>query len=903
MYLHGQFVNKKNETITVKILTGASSSTEIEIGGDDGVFFTDNPVEITCEVNDTFDHLIRLSATIRLLTRSYIPDLFCASCRDAIVNIYRGEDCLFAGFVEPQTYSQNYNEVYDELEINCVDVISALQFSNFKNIGASGVLYGIVKANAGQSSLLNIINDIFEPVLANIDIDASVNPAFYYDGSRAIDSDNAHKYTIFSDLSVSELLFLGDTEDDVWTQEAVIDEVMRYLNLHIVQQGFDFYIFAWDTMKANSNISWGGLYGETLTTTRTSMTFSQSNVADCNTQISIGEIYNQLSLTCDIEGADVIIESPLDSDHLDSPFNAKQWYCTEYSADGNGMQAISSIIATSAGKSSTYDNGNVTDWYLRVMTNENWKFPAKVNGVAVDDLVEHFCADGTNQQSLPNWLGQSGNLGAAVISVGSVEKSTKQARTDDSPVAKVDLSECMVIAVNGEGQYNAVWLENFADTFPTGIDIKGAIPVARYTGAFSGAFSPVDDSIVNYIVFSGKIVLNPLMPMTAPFPTWEATADKITTYWHHTVYCRDNEDGRYYLRRYLKATKPTDTAVTDNATSYGFIPFSDTGRKWAGYRGLIPYNQDTLSKVPILACMLIIGNKCLVEVGHAGTPSDYEWHTYKTRQQCESDDEYYMQSFTLGFNPAAGEDHVIGEELDIQNNITIAMGLDVEGTAIPIKKSDNVSGDVQFMILGAVNIAWKRTSLSGANLLWPEPFYGNPLTGGLGEERLLPLVSNIIVKGFEAKIVSDNAGIEPISEKDIVYLSDTDEDYVNKKDDLDMKINSALTGAECAALGVKNAVCTSTPLFVSTGDGVTAIYDAINEQTAKPEKLYVDAYWHEYHLPRVLMTQSVEDVASSVNIFAHYTHPALNKTFFVQGISRNLIEATATLNLKEIDND
>ena len=149
MYLHGSFVAQSGETVTVHIVTENSRAVQVEIGDESsGVFFTTNPVEIRSSVNDTFDHLLRSQATIRLLTRDFIKDLFCPSCMDAVVNIFKGDECVFAGFIEPQAYSQGYNEVYDELEVSCIDVLSALQYSKYRNIGGQGVQYDTVKASA-----------------------------------------------------------------------------------------------------------------------------------------------------------------------------------------------------------------------------------------------------------------------------------------------------------------------------------------------------------------------------------------------------------------------------------------------------------------------------------------------------------------------------------------------------------------------------------------------------------------------------------------------------------------------------------------------------------------------------------------------------------------------------------
>ena len=75
------------------------------------------------------------------------------------------------------------------------------------------------------------------------------------------------------------------------------------------------------------------------------------------------------------------------------------------------------------------------------------------------------------------------------------------------------------------------------------------------------------------------------------------------------------------------------------------------------------------------------------------------------------------------------------------------------------------------------------------------------------------------------------------------------------------------------------------------------------ETQAKPEQLYVDSYYNEYHQPRVILTQCFEDRADVVGLFNRYRHPAMpDKIFFVQSLDRNLIEGSATLTLKEIWN-
>lgn len=888
MYFSGSFTTQLGETVTVHIVTNNDRAVQVKIGDTAGdIFFTDNPVEITNSVNDTFDHLLRSQAVIRLLTRSFIPELFCTSCMDAAVNIFKGDTCIFAGFIEPQAYSQGYNEVYDELELSCVDVLSALQYSKYRDIGRLGIVYDVVRAEADHYNFGTIISNIINGICANIDITEAGGISLYYDGSKAL-TDTSDRYDIFNQLAISELLFLGDEEDDVWPQDEVIDAIFKYLNLHIVQDGLRFFIFSWETIKGQSDIEWQDLItGETITTTRDCVEIALSNTAADDTTISIGEVFNQILLTCNIKSIDRLIKSPLDEDALVSPYSNKQKYITEYSADGDGERALEAFYNMTHDEATDFSGGEITDWYIKVKNNSQWEFPEPGTG---ENLIDKYCVDNANQQALPNRMATSSS--AVLVSFGKVVNKTDH--KDNSLTSKIDMEDYLAVSVNGNGK------DDLQTAYPTDASLLSSAPCAVYRGGTSGAiYSPPVDEATNYIVFSGKVVLNPVMRFTwnyKPLHTEEEPWGTLSLF-RLTVPSRNNNDGRFYTQKYYKCATPFAAPVWDEDTDRGLIPFTDTGPQLYEFKySAVGDGTDKISKVAALACMLIIGDKCAVETGTDGQISDFEWRTYKTREQCASDDEYYQQCFTIGFDPKIG-DKLIGTEFNFQNNIDYTVGIDAEGIAIPIRKSDNLSGQVKFMILGPVNTMWSEITRRHRTWFRREKWSEDSIP-------LLSHVSNIYLRDFEVKIYSDNGLINNTEDNDLIYMSDTHETFVNRKDDLKFDITSALTNEESRMLGVSNTISLSTPLDLSSGGGVLYIYDCIKQQQGKPEQQYVDSYYTEYHKPRILMTQKIEDRDSNVSLFNHYQHPAMSdKLFYVQSISRNLMEGYAELTIKEVWND
>lgn len=885
MYLHGHFYNQKEERIEVHILTGGDRTKETVIGEKGGdLSFTDDPVELTSQVNDTFDHLLCQQATVRLLARNFVPDFFCASCRDAVVNIYREGKCIFAGFIEPQSYSQGYNEEFDEIELSCIDALTALQYAKYRDVGSLGVLYDVVKAEAEQRTFLAMLKEILGGVTAALDIVGGNVMRYLYDGSKAVNSVGDNRYAIFGQLTVSELLFLGEEEDDVWQQDEVLEEMLKYLNLHIVQEGFTFYLFSWESVKGDERICWRDLLTDaSVTTARQTTDIVTGLVTDTDTTISVGEVYNKIMLTAKVERMESVIESPLDNDLLKSPYCNKQKYMTEYSCDATNLnKSIDAFVAMTHGRETSFDGGCVTDWYVQMKNNSQWLFPKSGSG----NLMEEYCSEGRNQHALPNWLAK--NQGAAIMALGKVEKKTDA--KDNSLTPKAEMTNYLVVSVNGNCD------DKEATTYPNADSLKAGMPRAVYNGSMTGGvFSPTDDGTTNYIVLSGKLVLNPVMALS---DTYQAIYNYdggggVDKWLKMLVPSRDK--GRYYTQQWWKAAVPNEKVVWDRETVRGFVPFTDTGPQEYEFKySTIGDHGDHISKVGVLACMLIIGDKCVVEKGTAGQVTDFEWRKYKTLAECKDEDEYYEQCFTIGFDPKIG-DKIVGTKFDLQNNVSYDLGIDAEGIAIPIKKTDKVSGRVRFVILGPVNALWDV--VTRRHKTWFRHTKWNSTT-----IPLLAHVSSIMVEQFEVKIYSDNGLVNNTGDNDLVYMSDTKESFVNVKDDIEMKINSGLTAAECQALDVTDSVKMSTPLNALTGEGLLAVYDYSRGVSAKPEQLYVDYYYKEWHAPRVVMTQKLTDTDGGiVSLFAHYRHPMMDKTFFVQGISRNLEEGYAEMTLKEIE--
>ena len=892
----GQFRDSNNVLITVNI-----DVTENIVIGDENsnhhVKFAGNPVEITCDMEDTFQHVIKQSARITLMTKTYLGGiLFGNNPRSIPVEILRGNTCIFSGFVEPNTYSQPFNRIWDEFTINCVDSLSTLQYFKYKFINT--VEYDSLKSTADTVSFSSILRSCLQGV---------INGGVYYDRSKGVSSDRCT--SVFTDLQLNELAILGDDYSDVWDCEECLTQLLQYLNLHIVQIGRDFFLFDWENVK-NGSLSWSDVFtGGSITTPSSYVSIVGASHASSNSSLSVADVYSTVQVECDLQSQDTVIESPLDDSYLTSHWSGKQLYMQEFISEGEGHNAQDAFAAMLRGEPTDYSEAKVIEWYFQVIESANWRM--YING---SNLLETIYAKSgekyINQHAVAKYV-QQHDFTPGLFRFGSIER--KAEATDNSPVNKITLDPYLYISVNGN--------ENHTESghLPSDSDLQDRIEqsphsMIEYVGNTSGgSFSPTDDKTTNYLVFSGKILLQARQWETDRYAYVKNWADRISStpshepytagsvdgYWHDTVPSEHNGDGRYYTRKFYQATHPTDAATVLPGVNLMPWPKDKGNRKLQYNYSADGDGTDKYSKVDVLECELIIGNKRCVEIDKdMYGNSRFVWVDVESGVSQTYVDEngvtqtYLKKTIALGINPKIG-DYLIGEEFDIQNTVDYTMNLsDAEGTAIPIKQSDALTGAVVFRILGPVNNTWNEITRRHPTAFRHTKWYDNT-------KFILAACENIIVKDFECKVYSDNGGNTIDGDNDLIYMSDEQRTFFKRKDDITFKIITQLSSDECYEKGISNGINVNAVTDATTDLPLKELYNATTGEMAKPEEHYVDQYYRAYSRARLIYETDLHD-GDDISFFNRYFSTGLGKGFFVQALGRSLKFNIASLKLKEI---
>ena len=857
MKLLGTFLDINDTPIEVVIENKSIATSNIVIGcaGDDtNVFFGDDPLSVDEDYDSTFDVMVQKSGHLTLLTKgdtNLVGILFANNQHNVTITVNKDGDCVFYGFVEPNVYSQDYAEEYTQLDINFTDFLSTLQYGKLSDAST----YNEAKQAASTLSFKDYIAAMGFFDIGNV----------YFDKSSKV-SDKG-KDTL-SGIGVSGSLFFGDTEDDEWTFEDILKEILQYLNLHIIQIGRDFYIFDWSTLtqsrEANEKDTMDFLClndgsVQPLYFPKKSYKITKPDYASNDTQISVDEVYNQIQVKCNLKDLDTIVESPLDSEKLISLYPKRFLYCTEYAVKKNKnnpfyYQAVNYFNSIIHGESVDDENAHIYDWYMRPLLNNSWKFylNKSVNDNTIEIIYPKVWIDGQGSvYSMPwkisDYLKHNA-LTPCMFNMAYIDTLGKNVSDNKIKNDFDSNSNYLYISINGNGD------DTEAGHKPSDADIKAHSGMIEYQPSNSAVIlSPTDDTSTNYLVFSGKISLQPLTQdsvgkgTTGDFINYGTLMKDAGGYAEkcYAVGFKGGNGDRHGEEEINEWYQYTRKWYTDDGYLYGnsLSPYVQERSPWK-YK----YNYtstgdrtDKYMKLPILECEMTVGNKRLIEtnIDQYGN-STFKW--VKIGEEPKDDNNEPITTFSLGVNPKIG-DCIIGTEFDLQNTIDPFMNIDGKGTAIPIKASDKLSGKITFKILGPINLTWN-------NVTRRHPSFWRHTKWTENTVFVLAHTENIVLKDFECKIKTSSDIIMNKTDNDLIYMSDETKKYIKKNDSTEMKINTLLTTQEAYELGVSNSVNLSTAIDMSTSMPLKTIS---KKETNKPEQLYVDAYWNEYNKQRMLV--------------------------------------------------
>ncbi len=792
--------NKNTYTVTIGdtgVTTTISDPTE-DIYGDNKpdliVMFDPDPVIINTDRQDLTKRIIISQATINLVSNQNMTDyLFAYTNRSIPVTISNGSNVCFFGYVDPLQFNQGYAYTWEPVQVTATDPLGALEQLNVGDLtgidsNTTITSWGLMMAIFAAAGITSV-NDTINPTVKSA----------------------------MQETNIKLSIFFGETEDDWMNLYDTLTEICKYFNLYV----------AYYNNAANVSC--------TINESAVAHNISsfKDAAADSSTSISVDDTYSQVTITAEIDPVEDIVVGYDNDDYLHSQYNNMDKYMTEYISEGEGRTAYDAFFDLITKGETNYDKGYCIDNFCWVMKNNAWDFGS-----------DSYITQGyTDQRDVLTYLKNNSGKGA-IIGFGRGNKLDKK---DDSPTASVPLTNYLVISVNGTYDNSDAGGEAMKNM------IRNANPVCTYKGLSAPILSPSDPTVINYIVISGNILLNPLQPLSGP--KWDSEADKLTNtiqdcidakenkswpetpVWHHTVPISENEDGEYYQQVWHKGVGIQ--GFLDNSKNQRFEYKYDSPGS----------SVDTISKLPILACELKVGDKYCVELLNEGQDGVGKF-VWLTESECNS--KGIPPVFTIGINPKP-DDKIVGQSFSIQNNVNYMLGINKTGTAIPIKASDKLAGEISFKILGPYNTVWNEIS-KHTHHSW---IFFEKTTWSSTQYYILQYIQSIMISNFKIETVSDNGLINEKAtnaDNDLVYASDMNPAYVEKLEE-DLKICTPLTIEECKEYGVKYQISNS---YIYKTDNSPFYGFAVGDSFTKPEECLVDYYYKEYCTPAKMITTALK---------------------------------------------
>ena len=142
------------------------------------------------------------------------------------------------------------------MSITAYDGLGSLQYYLYGDIMTQDQ-YIERKAELDTKSIISILNDHFKNI-RDLDLKNHTSSSVLYDQSVTV-TGKADAKSIFSDVRIYESLFFGEEFDDLQNADEVIEEILTYFNLHVRQEGLNYFIY--HRASIGTSINWTPIIG------------------------------------------------------------------------------------------------------------------------------------------------------------------------------------------------------------------------------------------------------------------------------------------------------------------------------------------------------------------------------------------------------------------------------------------------------------------------------------------------------------------------------------------------------------------------------------------------------------------------------------------------------------------
>lgn len=297
MIYSGTFESVNNTRYRVDIITEGSQRQELTLSGSPFVTEMDQSGDVI------YTPAKYQTATVGFITPDYNLDIYSPAAQGTKVELYQvgnSDTLMWTGYVTPNLYDQGFSKHIEEVQVECIDALSTLQYFKYNTEEKSTV------------SLWYIINKLIKQCNAYSKFYISDNTQLTATGNSCI----------AKQLYISESNFFdekedGETDQDVaWTCQEVLEEICRYLGLTAIADKDSVYFVDYDAIKAGINTYWRYTV-DNETGVKVTKSFSKaitgSDFSATGSTLSLDNVYNKVNVVSDYNTFEEVIPSVFDN--------------------------------------------------------------------------------------------------------------------------------------------------------------------------------------------------------------------------------------------------------------------------------------------------------------------------------------------------------------------------------------------------------------------------------------------------------------------------------------------------------------------------------------------------------------------------------------------------------------
>lgn len=394
MKYFSQFKDVNDQLYTVNIITNGDGSTTKE--------FTLGSSPFTTEM-DNSDKIIYKpckyqSATIEMVSQDYNFDIYSSTAQGTKVQLLKGSEIVWAGFITPNLYDQGFNEFRETISLEAIDGLSTLQYYKYTPVGETKDIV----------SFISIINHLI----------SQCHSYSYFYISDNIQKDNTTNSSINESLYISEQNFFdekkeNETDNDVaWTMQEVLEEICQYLGYTCIAEGDSVYFLDYDAIREGINTYYKYTVDNIANPTKVTKVFhkmiNENDHSENGASLSLDKTYNKVKVKDNLYDFNLAIPDPFDDADNITSYNEN--YENEWETGYTSMEKLyhynptTKFIEFWGTAYSPEKSPHQRDAYVVVQYKKNPKFKCYKYNDKLEDVTASY-EGGLNYKDTQNFSG------------------------------------------------------------------------------------------------------------------------------------------------------------------------------------------------------------------------------------------------------------------------------------------------------------------------------------------------------------------------------------------------------------------------------------------------------------------------------------------------------------------